>query len=230
MKPWWRLFIILKILFWNNIPQFFSPLWPYDVILTPKQRFWAFWGLGFIPCVPFPEKGTKEHRKIVCDTIFEEHDTIQKYSTAASRKDTEAPISGSSLRLHWIYWCNFVRNDLSWKAIWTMRVDLIRILFCIEVGARGYCANNSSWCQKKLGFFNKQACDTAKSLGLTAMKASFALWLARSDKSKVIEEVQHPKNIDKMRYLYLRVLGHLYPHLAFLLGLKRPPSDSCCPA
>ena len=42
---------------------------------------------------------------------------------------------------------------------------------------------------------------TAKSLGLIAMKASFALWLARSDKSKVFEEVKHPENIDKMRYL-----------------------------
>ena len=67
---------------------------------------------------------TKEHRKLVCDTIFEEHDkqlledTIQKYSAAASKKDPEAPISASSLQLHWIYWCDFVRNDLSWKAIW----------------------------------------------------------------------------------------------------------------
>ena len=167
--------------------------------------FWVFW-------VP---RGAAS----LYATLFLKNMTLFR-STAASRKDTEAPISASSLRLHWIYW----------KAIWTMRVDLIRILFCIEVGARGYCANNSSWCQKKLGFFNKQACDTAKSLGLTAMKASFALWLARSDKSKVIVEGQHPENIDKMRYLYLRVLGHLYPHLAFLLGLKRPPSDSCCPA
>ena len=56
-------------------------------------------GLGFIPRVPFPDKGTKEHRKLVCDTIFEEHDkqlledTIQKYSAAASKKDPEAPIS-----------------------------------------------------------------------------------------------------------------------------------------
>ena len=74
-------------------------------------------------------------------------------------------------------------------------------LFCIEVGARGYCANNVSRCLKKLGFSNKKARDTAKSLGLTAMKASFALWLARSDKSKVFEEIKHPENIDKMRYL-----------------------------
>ena len=48
-------------------------------------------------------------------------------------------------------------------------------------------------CLKKLGFSNKQARDTAKSLGLTAMKASFALWLARADKSKVFEEVKHPE-------------------------------------
>ena len=89
-------------------------------------------GLGFIPRVPIPEKGTKEHRKLVCDTIFEEHDkqlledTIQKYSAAASKKDPESPISASSLQLHWIYWCDFIRNDLSWKAIWAMGADLMR--------------------------------------------------------------------------------------------------------
>ena len=30
-------------------------------------------------------------------------------------------------------------------------------LFCIEVGARGYCANNVSRCLRKLGFSNKLA-------------------------------------------------------------------------
>ena len=74
-------------------------------------------------------------------------------------------------------------------------------LFCIEVGARGYCANNVLRCLKKLGFANKKARDTAKELGLTAMKASFALWLARSDKYKVFEEISHPENVEKMNYL-----------------------------
>jgi len=40
-----------------------------------------------------------------------------------------------------------------------------------------------------------------KELGLTAMKASFAIWLARADKEKVFEEISHPENVEKMSYL-----------------------------
>ena len=31
-------------------------------------------GFGYIPSEPFPAKGTKNHRKLVSDTVFEEHD------------------------------------------------------------------------------------------------------------------------------------------------------------
>ena len=347
-------------------------------------------GLGYIPRVPLAPKGTKEHRKAVCDTLFEEHDkqllqdTIQKYANAASKG---SPQSNEivTLQLHWSYWCDYIRNDLSWKAIWAMGPDLMRfavqstfntmscpknevrwkesadpscdlcshspctiphilsgcqfslnsgrytfrhdsvvkvmvdaiinvinkkksspptpskvikfvkagakevarkkrpptgildeakdwvlhcdlggdnptvpsfiavtesrpdififssssryaisientsgceenfsarnadkiarydaledaitsngwkhVLFCVEVGARGYCANNVLSCFKSLGFSNKLARDTVKDLGLTAMKASFAIWLARADKSKSFQAVPHPPNVAKI--------------------------------
>ena len=329
-------------------------------------------GLGYIPCIPFPEKDTKEHRKIVCDTVFEEHDkrllldTYDRYNKASPEGQPH-----QSLQLHWMSWCDYIRNDFSWKAIWAMGPDLLRFaiqstfntmscpknqvcwkespdascqlcsrsphtiphilsncpfsldtgrytfrhdcvvkilvkaisdqlhkknmekptpkeikfvrkgelkpkatkkpilgildkakdwilhcdlggnqstvppclaitterpgialyppsirhaifiektsgceenfqynhtrkkigydilvnmtenngwttfLFCVEVGARGYCSESVSSCLAKLGFQPKFKRETLKSLGLTAMKASFALWLSRADKSKI---------------------------------------------
>ena len=63
--------------------------------------------------------------------MFEEHDkqllqdTIQKYANAASKG---SPQSNEivTLQLHWSYWCDYIRNDLSWKAIWAMGPDLMR--------------------------------------------------------------------------------------------------------
>ena len=89
-------------------------------------------GLGFIPRVPLPVKGSKEHRKIVCDTLFEEHDkkvlddTIQKYAASAASNNPAKDNSLVTLQLHWTYWCDYIRNDLSWKAIWAMGPDLMR--------------------------------------------------------------------------------------------------------
>ena len=71
-------------------------------------------------------------------------------------------------------------------------------LFCVEVGARGYCSESVSSCLAKLGFQPKFKRETLKSLGLTAMKASFALWLARADKSKIFEQVEHPEDVPKV--------------------------------
>jgi len=73
-------------------------------------------------------EGTKEHRKIVCDTIFEEHDkevlkeTLEKYSNKVLPSDKPY----QTLQLHWINWCNYIRNDFSWKAIWATGPDLFR--------------------------------------------------------------------------------------------------------
>ena len=55
------------------------------------------------------------------------------------------------------------------------------------VAVHSYCTNNVSGSLKKLSLPTFKLVDTAKSLGLTSMKASFALWLARFDKSKVFE-------------------------------------------
>ena len=64
-------------------------------------------GLGYIPRVPLAPKGTKEHRKAVCDTLFEEHDkqllddTIQKYANATAAKGSPHNNKLVTLQLHW---------------------------------------------------------------------------------------------------------------------------------
>ena len=47
------------------------------------------------------------------------------------------------------------------------------------MGARGYCASNVRTCLCKLGFNNNVSRETIKTLGLTYLKSSFAIWLAR---------------------------------------------------
>ena len=55
-------------------------------------------------------------------------------------------------------------------------------IFAIEVGARGYCSRSVTSCLKALGFSNKLAFSTAKTVGQTSMKSSFCIWLARDSK------------------------------------------------
>ena len=74
-------------------------------------------GLGLIPQSKFPPPGTKEHRKLVSDTVFEEHD-----------KDS-VETSDNVLQTSWRHWCDYVRNDLSWKTIWATPARLLQ--FCI---------------------------------------------------------------------------------------------------
>ena len=56
-------------------------------------------------------------------------------------------------------------------------------LFAIEVGARGYCSRSATTCLKRLGFGNKLAFSTAKTLGHKSMESSFYIWLARNSRS-----------------------------------------------
>ena len=51
-------------------------------------------------------------------------------------------------------------------------------LFAVEVGARGYCSVSLTDCLRKLGFPNKSAFATGKSLSRLSMEASFCIWLA----------------------------------------------------
>ena len=53
-------------------------------------------------------------------------------------------------------------------------------LFAIEVGARGYCSRSATTCLKRLGFGNKLAFSTAKTLGHKSMESSIYIWLARN--------------------------------------------------
>ena len=55
-------------------------------------------------------------------------------------------------------------------------------LFAIEVGARGYCSRSATTCLKRLGFGNKLAFSTAKTLGHRSMESSFYIWLARNSR------------------------------------------------
>ena len=56
-------------------------------------------------------------------------------------------------------------------------------LFAIEVGTRGYCSRSATTCLKRLGFGNKLAFSTAKTLGHKSMESSFYIWLARNSRS-----------------------------------------------
>ena len=58
-------------------------------------------------------------------------------------------------------------------------------LFAIEVGARGYCSRSATTCLKRLGFGNKLAFSTAKTLGHKSMESSFYIWLARNSRRLV---------------------------------------------
>ena len=67
-------------------------------------------GFGCIPSEPFPAKGTKEHRKLVSETVFEEHDKRRL------QEETEDKLK--VLQFNWKTWNGYVQNDLSWKCIW----------------------------------------------------------------------------------------------------------------
>ena len=102
------------------------------------------------------------------------------------------------------------------------------VLFCVEVGARGYCANNVLSCFKSLGFSNKLARDTVKDLGLTAMKASFAIWLARADKFKSFQAVPHPPNDAKIGPLLNPPLSRWIDRAMFAFRLHLQKNRSLC--
>ena len=55
-------------------------------------------------------------------------------------------------------------------------------LFAIEVGAKGYCSRSATTCLTRLGFGNKLAFSTAKTLGHKSMEFSFYIWLARNSR------------------------------------------------
>ena len=55
-------------------------------------------------------------------------------------------------------------------------------LFAVEVGARGYCSRSATTCLKRLGFGNKLAFSTVKTLGHKSMESSFYIWLARNSR------------------------------------------------
>ena len=68
-------------------------------------------------------------------------------------------------------------------------------LFAIEVGARGYCAATTSSCLVRLGFPPKTKRALLNHLGSIASKASFCIWQARNDKSKIFDVVPCPEGI-----------------------------------
>ena len=77
-------------------------------------------GFGYIPSEPFPAKGTKDHRKLVSDTVFEEHDKRRL------QEETEEKLK--VLQFNWKSWNDYIRKDLSWKCIWATPPDLLRFI------------------------------------------------------------------------------------------------------
>ena len=74
-------------------------------------------GFGHTPIQRFPDKGSKEHRKAVSDTVSQVHEQ----SKLASQE-------GKLLQTNWLTWCNYIRNDLSWRCIWAYGPQLLRFL------------------------------------------------------------------------------------------------------
>ena len=61
-------------------------------------------GFGYIPSEPFPAKGTKDHRKLVSDTVFEEHDKRRL------QEETEEKLK--VLQFNWKSWNDYIRRSL----------------------------------------------------------------------------------------------------------------------
>ena len=55
--------------------------------------------------------------------------------------------------------------------------------FAIEVGARGYCANNVRFCFRKLGFSNKVCKTLLRTVSMTSIETSFEIWKSRNSKT-----------------------------------------------
>ena len=53
----------------------------------------------------------------------------------------------------------------------------------IEVGARGYCASNVRSCLRKLGFSNKACKSLLRTVSITAIKSSFAIFMSKNNKN-----------------------------------------------
>ena len=68
--------------------------------------------------------------------------------------------------------CNQIRSN-GWQVHY----------FAIEIGARGYCAQNVFSCFRRLGFSKKSSREILKDLSFTSLAASFTIWLKRDDKS-----------------------------------------------
>ena len=54
-------------------------------------------------------------------------------------------------------------------------------MFAVEVSARGYCSKSVPFCLKSLGFTATSVRKIVRCLGETAMKSSFAIWIARDN-------------------------------------------------
>ena len=76
-------------------------------------------GFGLTPSQKMPEKGSKEYRKALSDTVSQVHD--QQNVTAGESK---------KLQNSWTEWSSFVRNDLTWKCIWAYGPNLVK--FCVQ--------------------------------------------------------------------------------------------------
>ena len=64
-------------------------------------------GLGYIPYNAVPAKGSKGYRKVVTDTVAQEHITKPYYCPTICAE-------GKCLHLNWLDWSNYIKNDLAW--------------------------------------------------------------------------------------------------------------------
>ena len=75
-------------------------------------------GLGTVPSVPVPPKGTAQYRKYITSSILQAED--DKHFTKAVQLSVQG---------QWTKWQNYIASDLSWKTLWATPPTLSR--FCI---------------------------------------------------------------------------------------------------
>ena len=75
-------------------------------------------GFRSVPLKPIPEKNTAEYRRLIADT-----------ANNIAEEDHLPQASLLSLQGNWLKWCDYVKNDFSWKCLFSWPRPLIS--FCI---------------------------------------------------------------------------------------------------
>ena len=152
----------------SDIPSLKAGNWSVDKAVLTAERKLEFQeilgyhqsnraGFGSRRSAKTPTKGTHEYRKLIADVV---------------NKEEEEVFTARSVQLHlqgnWTTWCNFIKNDLSWKTLLAQPQNLTS--FCIRAtydtlpspsNLRRWSLEESAECH----LCEKKTCTTAHILG-----------------------------------------------------------------